>query len=185
MDSTRLPQVASHDPGPGRRAGIGIRRRFGVVLMVALAVVGTTLSSGASASSGTSSAAGTSGYYSCADSVSVPWKSSGRVYGSGTGYCTDSRGHDIPRIKLTVYLQRYSNHYGWQTRATKVKSYYGTPSGSSYEVGPAKPWVSCGAPYTSQRFRSRVKVEAFSGSSGHWVREAWYTGNSGSGYRNC
>lgn len=185
MDSTRLPQVASHDPGPGRRARIGIRRRFGVALMVALAVVGTMLASGAGASAGPGSAAGVSGYFSCGDAAAVPWKSSRRVYGSGSGYCTDSRGDDIPRIRLTVYLQRYSSRYGWQTRATKVKNYYGIPSGSAYEVGPAKPWVSCGAPWTTQRFRTRVKVEAYSGSSGYWVREAWYTKNSPSGYRTC
>ncbi len=185
MDSARRQQVASHVPGWERRVGMGIRHRLGAVLLVALAMVGTTVSSGASATSGTSSAAGVSGYLSCADSVEVPWKSSGRIHGSGSGYCTDSRGDDIPRIRLTVYLQRYSSRYGWQTRATKVKNYYGVHSGPSYEGGPAKPWVGCGAPWTTQRFRSRVKVEAYSGSSGNWVREAWYTGNSSSGYKTC
>ncbi len=58
-------------------------------------------------------------------------------------------------------------------------------SGPSYKVGPLKPYVSCGYPYTSQKFRTRVKVEAYSGSSGSWQYEAKYTKNGSSGYRTC
>ena len=81
------------------------------------------------------------------------------------------------RIKLTVYLQRRTAD-GWKSSASKARNFYDVPIGQT--VGPVKASMACDAPLTSQRFRTKEKVQYFSDAPNGWTLEytVAYTGDS-------
>jgi hypothetical protein len=73
----------------------------------------------------------------------------------------------------------------WKNISSRSSSYYDVMSGPSYEVGPLRPYYGCSSPYTSQKFRTKVKVQAYSYDSGYYYLQSTYKKNGPSKYLSC